>query len=544
VHALPERLTGQQTPGDIRYPEDLNGQAFPLSTNTAFETVFFSSAVAVEQGKTVTSVDFAVRPRPWEGRIHSVETYSYVGNTPVRPAYLSPGARPLLVAAGAELVPLAARGNLSASVVGGAALNIRPYTQSYVIIDFDPQTLLIPSDTPRHIVFSANGDLHVLPSAFYHAQRQPPAITNVTAGVDGGVRVVAVTGINLGPDTRVLFDGIQGQFRDFDSGQGRLTVVPPPAAPGHRAVVTALNPDGQSSLFVQSETPASYTYPENGGTPAVLITAGANMWPGMESMIQVNGLNTNFAQGLTTLGFGSTDIAVRSIYVVSPTQLWANVVVAPTAQPGLANLAILSGLQQVQQSQALQVQAAPARAFWLSADVLNPVTSRSSLVAGQPATVTLGAAPGPVNTANTMVVIGDARVPAASVNGNQVTFVVPPGTPNGPVPIRLETGADRSQPIVVEIDAAPPRVVTASATTVRLGELLALIVADLGNGAESHVGVTIGGKHARVIQVVENGSRHTVLVQVPDDCPVGEGIPATVSVDGRTSDAIKLTINR
>ena len=57
-------------------------------------------------------------------------------------------------------------------------------------------------------------------------------------------------------------------------------------------------------------------------------------------------MNTRFADGQTIVGFGSSDILVRRVWVLSPTRLLANVSVAPTAPPFTnTQVSILTGFQ-------------------------------------------------------------------------------------------------------------------------------------------------------------------------------------------------------
>ena len=48
-------------------------------------------------------------------------------------------------------------------------------------------------------------------------------------------------------------------------------------------------------------------------TPAT-VTAGT------DTMIEVDGFNTNFAEGQTVIGFGSSDVTVRRTWIINPGQ--------------------------------------------------------------------------------------------------------------------------------------------------------------------------------------------------------------------------------
>jgi hypothetical protein len=553
VHPIPPPRPGQATPGDIAYPVDGAGQPFPVGS--PFETVFFPGAkdlggavaIGVDQGRTVPGVDFNVLGRATHG-IHSIESYAFPGNTAVKPPYLSPNMqRPFVVATGSGLVanngPVS---GLTASVLGGASLALRPYSPSpafYLELALDPQTLLVPSNTPRHLLFSANNDIYVLPSAFFHVERQPPFIASVTPFLEGTNRLAAITGVNLGTDTRILLDGAEATVREVDVAAGRLVVAVPAANAGHRAAVVALNSDGQSSMFVQADAVPFYTYDEPAAQAPLASITPSILWPGTEVLVQVDVANARLIERQIGAGFGNTDLTVKSVVASGPNRLLMNVAVSPAAQLGFANLSLIAGLQMIQQPFAVSVQAAPARIFWLSSNVVNAITGSTLLSPGNPTVIIATGAPVAPTQANTVVLIDEVRVPVAAVNGNQIGFIVPAGVPPGPHTLRLETTGERSQPVLLMVESVPPRIVAVSSTTVRTGELLSYIVADIGAGNEARVTIDIGGKQARIIQMAPNQGNHTILFQIPEDAPVGE-VPSTVSVDGRTSDAIKLSISK
>lgn len=565
VHPLPPPLLGQPAPGDVIAPVDNEARPFPASS--PFETIFFGGvrepaaaiAVPVTAGTVTPNINFAVRARTGY-TVHSVETYGFPGNLAVKPPYVSPGLlNPFLVANGGNLV----RSNapvpgLTATVLGGAALNVKPYApaaSAYVQLDMDAGTLLVPSESPRHLVFATGTDIYVLPAAFYHVSRQPPFISAVIPGFEGTTRILTLTGNNFTPETRILFDGVQATVRNLDD-QGRLVVVPPPAAPGHRAVLTAVNPDGQSSLFLQADNPPSYTYPGEFAGSAVLLQPNA-LAPGMEAMLTLEGVNTNFTEGQLTIGFGTTDVTVRRVVVQSPTRALVNVVVSAMAQPGQLNVTIVSGLNVIQQPFAFQIQAPQPRAFWLSSLTLNVTTGQAPLTPGSTAMMLVPASPAPLTPTTTTVLLGETRVPLQAVQGwpmQQITFQVPSNLPAGPVVVRVEAAGERSLPILVQIDPVPrpegPRIaaiVTVSSSQARLlkaGEIASLLVADAPRGAAAKISVTLGSRDLKVLQVFEENDRYNVFIQVPEDAQTGENIALVVSVDGRASEPVSLTITK
>lgn len=553
VHPLPPPRPGQATPADIVNPLDAEGRPFPVGM--PFNTVFYPGVndpqrafpVAVAAGSPSFNINFDVRQRSNYG-IHSVETYAFPGTFAVKAPYLSPGIlRPMVVATGSGLT----QGNaptpgLTVSVLGGQVLSVRPYASApdnYIQLDFSQQTLLVAPDGPRHLVFSANNDIYVLPSAYFHVDKLPPSITAIAQGLDGGVRAAMIAGINLSNETRIFFDGVRAAVRGVEDG--RMTVIPPPAPPGHRAVVTALNTDGQSSLFVQGDNAPAFTYPGDAGAASASILAAAPgaLPPGVEAMIQIDGANTSFTEGQTSIGFGTSDIVVRRLWVVSPTRLLANIFVSPAAAHGQFHVTVVSGLHLYRQDSAFMVQAPAPRPFWLMSTVMNATAQgQTSVSAGSFATVTAGVAPAPLTTGNTIVHFNDRTLPAVSVNGLQVTFQIPSGTPLGPAVVRLETGGERSLPIAISIDPPPPRIVSASVGG--NSPLLELKVADLERMGvvvdPSRMSVNVSGQDVRVAQVLEQSGAHQVLVRLP--AAATGPVQVTVGIDNRTSEPVNVSI--
>ncbi len=464
VHPLPPPLEGQPSPGDIVLPQDANGRTF--NGSAPFETGFYSTTGVVNNVVFATMipanpgvpVNFAVRQRSGYF-MHSVQAYAFPGSFAARPPFLSPGMQFRFVVASGENVPA----NLNAATIGGPDLIISRYpaAPSYFQIDFYPRTLAVPSNSPRHVVFSSPGtnDIYVLPSAFHHVERQAPMIAGIQSSTDGLTRTAQITGVNLLPDTRILFDGVAAQVRNYEEltgGQVRLTVAVPNGAAGYRAVVTALNADGQSSLSVQGDNPPAYTYPADAlPAPTALLASPALLSPGTEAMLQIDGLNTQFAEGQVSIGFGTPDVVVRRLWVVGPTRLVVNVVVSPAISNTNLNLTVTSGLQVHTVPVAVNVQGPPQRPFWLYGFATNSFTGGTSLTPGGVASMQVGASPVTLTQFNTTVILNDTVRTLALVEGNQLRFPLPANIPPGIATVRLETGSERSLPVAIWIDPAP-----------------------------------------------------------------------------------------
>jgi hypothetical protein len=364
VHAVPA-ITG-----DALIPQvDSKGVAF--SATTGFTTQFYPATrdfnqaqfVFVYAGQTQTGVNFTVSSRSTPA-ISSVLIYWYTpANVPVTSPQLFDGVpTTLLAAADSGLVQSngTLANGLNVTTLGTPAqiYNLIPYSSPYIAFN-----VLVGNTTgpgPKHLVFTTPTDLYVRPSAFSVVQNPAPAITSVTPTFDNsGNRLVAIGGSNLQPDTRIYFDGEQATVVGA-TPDGRWLVSPPPASGSYTATVVALNTsDAQSSLYAQS--PETYTYDPVFGSP-LLTVSPQFLTPGVDTAVDVVGQTTNFVEGQVAVGFGTSDVLVKRVQVLSPTHL----VVTATAPAGnfvpTSAINVTSGLRVMSQSQGTPVvaQAAPS----------------------------------------------------------------------------------------------------------------------------------------------------------------------------------------
>ncbi len=80
-----------------------------------------------------------------------------------------------------------------------------------------------------------------------------------------------------------------------------------------------------------------------------MIPAGGSL------TLTVQGSGTNFTSGVTTVGFGTSDILVTQVNVISPTQLTVNV--TPNVTISSANITITTGLEVISQALGSQITA-------------------------------------------------------------------------------------------------------------------------------------------------------------------------------------------
>jgi len=375
VHPLPPPDTayGESTADNIYYPRDQNGNAIPPSydpTANTFAAQFYNGPggtrnwqlaqpLQVKPGNTTTGINFAVSQRGSEA-VSSVRMYGLTSSQPI--IYSAP--TPLMVDSTSP-IPLVATGagllqsnqtvtpGLSVSTLGSIAQLDSPVAfpppQPYIAVYVAYTSFGVVGGGVGHLLFSTPNDLYVLPSAFHTVAVGPPSISSVTPTFDGnGNRAVTIVGSNFAADTRILFDGSQGTIENVNA-DGSLLVLPPPGIGSYTASVVALNSDSQSSLFVQ-QTPPTFTYDP---TPGASVTVSPSlMVPGAQMTIQVQGVNTNFGP-LTQVGFGTSDIVVNQVNVLSPTAL--TITVTPNATVTTNMITITTGLQVISQALGYQV---------------------------------------------------------------------------------------------------------------------------------------------------------------------------------------------
>ena len=363
VHPLPPALQGEKSPANIVYPTDPSGRIIPPNY-TAFGTQFYpgtrdpqqAQAVFVYAANVTTLPTFKVNSLGSEP-VHSVRIYGFSPSNVAltsAPVELGLSSSVPLVAAGVGLLQSngTVTSGLNVSTLGTVAqvtdLRLAYVGLSYVAVNL--RLSLGPGPGPKHLLFSTKDDLYVLPSGFTVVANMPPSITSVSSTTDAnGNRALSITGTNFQPDTRVFFDGMAAVIEQTNS-DGSLVVLPPQAPGGYTANVVALNSDGQSSLFLQAN-PVTYTY-DPSDVPSLTVSP-TFLAPGGDVTVDVVGTATNFVDGQTVVGFGTSDVTIKKVTVLSPTHLSA--VVTPNVFVSTTGINITTGLRLISQSLGNQI---------------------------------------------------------------------------------------------------------------------------------------------------------------------------------------------
>jgi uncharacterized protein (TIGR03437 family) len=577
VHPLPPDAIAADNSG-LRLPVDQNNQTF--SASTPFQTIFFAGpagtldpqrafSFAIAGGTAITDVNFSVQSRS-SAPTYNVQTYSRI--TEATREYGAPGDADVIgypgfvntnSATGLVVVRAAAPAILprpqSVTVLGGfapAILNNPVYPSIFPYSnrpgDFMAIYLAVPPNAgtgPRHMVFSFPdlNDIYILPYGVDLVQKGPPVTAAAIQNPDGSVTIM---GAGFGYDSRVFFDGLQapqGTFSGTDA-QGTLTVTPPPGGSGQVATITVYNSDGQNSTILTSAPRPTFTYPGTGAPQIVSVNPNA-IPTGTSAMVDITAANMNFVDGQVTLGFGSHDVQVRRVWVLSPTHAVANVSVAPNATLGASEVSVISGMQVATNANSFQIQAARPGVPVITSAV-NADLSQQAVFPGGSVTV-FGQ-----NLAGAQVSLNDVSLPVASSSATQLNFFLPPGYPTGPATLRVLSAAGAAFPILLQIDAAPPVITNVtttatanaalSASSTGAGDVLQVLVTGLDPALlanfQGRLHVTVSGMEMAIQQITPLPSSAYQIQVVVNQSFGASQVPLVVWLDGAASAPVNITV--
>lgn len=515
-------------------------------------TLVTSNVVQVQAGAITPAINIATTSQGdvaiYDGQVYNYFNNSLNGNTPADVSLQAPppgtGSAPALAASLVTDNNGATPGALTAQPIGGAIAidQIYPYSaKGFTYYGVQLGFKLGAQIGPQHVVFSTPGYTYVLPAALNLTAGPPPTIAAATANGDG---TVTVTGTTFAPDTRIYFDGLPASISSMNPAQGSAVVVPPPGASQEQAIVSAFNSDGQSSQQVQT-TPVIYTYGVS-GTPVINTIAPSSLPAGAEASIDITGSGFNFSAGQTWVGFGTSDILVQQIFVLSPTHLQVNVLVSSKAALSTSDVSVIAGFQSA---------VAPG-GFHISAPVAGlpvPYPPISNAIPGL-----TGAYPGAIVSLYGLNLAAANATPVVTVAGQPVTMLFSspsqlnlqlPGTLTpGPALLMLNNGALNAYPITVTIANLPAAVNAVQTTSgayidtanpLHAGQSLIVTLnnfAPLGTAINpSQVTVSIGGVSHAVFQVSEVGPVYQVYFNTNAAEPVGPSEQVIVYLNGVSS---------
>jgi uncharacterized protein (TIGR03437 family) len=577
VHPLPQDAVTSNGTG-LQLPVDANGNSLS-PTSGYFQTIFYpgttdltkATTFTVAAGQPLTGEDFAVTPRT-SVPIYDVVTYTYLDpvsrtytyNTSqpvslwITPAYAGASQQYLRIYAQAASMPVTPT-PVAATLLGpGTQPALIQMFDGYIVMDFLNQGIATPG--PRHLVMTfgagRDSDLYVLPDALTVVANGPPAISSLASNSDGSVTVAAA---GLTADSRVFFDGLQAAvvtpFAATDATDGVITVMPPQGSSGQNATVTVFTADNQNSMLLQSANPVTYPYPavnapEIGAISPAALPAGYDA-AGTAAMVDITTANTNFVDGQVTLGFGTSDISVRRVWVRGPAHLTADVVVANNAAAGGVSVDVISGFQVISAPAAFQIQPPNGNLPAMALPVDNGVSFAPSLHPGDYGTIfgaNLAASP-----TSAQVMLNGAAAPLAYASAGQINFIIPAATPVGPATLVVSNGPASTYPVMLQIDAPQPMIQLPAVAATNPGDIVNVQVTNVDPGivtAPSRVQVTMSRVPMNVLGVTQVSGAASGQPASPGVFQIqfavtqsfaGSEVPLVVLVDGSPSTAVSVT---
>lgn len=448
---------------DVYGPWNANGNvvAASPSTNSLFypATTDLNQAlpISVQASRTTEAINIALSNSKG-ALIYDAAVYGYFNNNSVvvKPAYVNMLAgNTTVVASGAGLGSNGQANGLGVQFLGGSARiragGVRPYlANGYTYIALDLGFNLGAATGPQHLVFTTPDYMHVLPGGIIATQKSPPTITSVSGNGDG---TVTITGTNWNSGSLVYFDGLPAAVSSLDPATGIAVVTPPSGASGQTAVLTVYNADGQNSQLVQSSAPLTWSYGAS-ATPLVTSVSPSSLPAGSEAAVEIVTAGFVFQTGQVAVGFGTTDVVVRRVFVLGPNRLQANISIAPGAALSNPDISIISGFRLATSLSGFQITPAlpgqPSSVPVLS----NNVPGLNGAYVG--ATVSLSGSNfiGVPNAVPAVSVGGQAAV-VISATATQINFQIPAGLTPGPTPLLVSNGLVSAFPVVVNIDTQP-----------------------------------------------------------------------------------------
>ncbi|HTB14575.1 MAG TPA: matrixin family metalloprotease [Bryobacteraceae bacterium] len=583
VHPLPPPEQGEASPDAIVLPLDASQN--PFLANTGFVTQFapgtrdWTQATQVfVNASSIQTVNFNVQGSPGPA-ISGLELWGYIYNTyefsPMLPVngsfdlfFCAPG-----TTNGSN--QLAA--GLNVSVIGGTApASIIPkYTSYYGTYNqvcalpwvlTGVWTSAVQSTTPVALAFTVNNDLYVLPAAFFVVPSGPPTLTSMIPSTDAnGNGLLTVYGSNLSSassaPTQFVFDGTPAT--GTANNDGSFTLAVPPAPGPYTSSVEALNPDGQTSGQVNPTGPPQNLYNYGYANQATISLGSSQVTPGTDTMIQINGNYTNFLNGQTTVGFGTSDIVVKQVFVLSSNLLWVNVSVNAQAPSTSTSVTVTTGLQTATLPLGIQIGTPNPSLTSLRAPITNAQTGLAGVPSPGSAIINVNTLP--QNLTGWSLTIGGQTASSLAYNGSgQLQAGVPSGLSNLlPALVQLiPPSGPPIAPIAMKIDGAPPSIVSVtnasgaaitSTAQVHPGDMLTISMFGLSDGItpviQSNLFASLGGivgglgAFSATSVPVTQFSNPTIQVQIPYSAPTGVSIPLYVGIGTRVSAPVYLNIH-
>jgi uncharacterized protein (TIGR03437 family) len=517
----------------------VNALFYPGTTN-----LNNAASVQVQAGQTTSGINISTTTLAtvpfYDGQIY---TY-FNGTIPITPAPVNITAQLPLAASVTGLGSNGQIPGLGVTVIGGSlSFQTQPYqANGYTYVALYPTVNQAAQPGPQHVIFTTPGYMYVLPSGMYLTQNNPPAIASASANGDG---TVTVAGSNWASNTQIYFDSLPASIMSLNPNTGVSVVTPPPGSNNQQATLTAYNSDGQNSQFLQAASPVQYSY---GSAPATQVTSisPSSLPAGAEAMLDITATGVAFEQGLTTVGFGTTDVFVRHVFVLSSNHLQVDVSVSPNAALTNIYASIVTGFQVANFTGVFRILSPVAGLPAAIPDLVNALPGLTGSYAG--AIVSLYGTNLAAPNAVPAITIGGQAATILYASPGQINLAIPAGLAPGPAILQLNNGAVNAYPVDVYIDP-PPAGIDAiqnstgayidSAQAAHPGETLIVTLSNFAAAgstiALSQVQVSVGGVSYTPTQVAQAGTVWQVTFVLDSRVPLGPSEPLIVYLNGLSS---------
>lgn len=541
VHSLPPDA-------NILGPYNADGSV--AAASGAINTVFYNSAssVTASAGAVTSGINFAVTGRS-SVPVYDGQIFTFFGSNAVYPAPVNLQTSGILTLV-ASVIGLGSNGQspgLAVQITGSDASirsnGVRPYQQNgytYVALDLNLNANGKPG--PQHLIFTTPDYTYVLPSAIYLTQGGPPQVTAVAANPDG---TISITGSGWNAGTSLYFDSLPAPIASIDTVNGVAVVNAPAGFSGQQATISAVNPDGQNSTFLAGPA-VQYSY-GNLISPAVTAVSPASLPAGSEAMIDITTSGFSFGSGNISLGFGTSDVIVRKVFVAGPNHLQANVSVSGAAALSATDLTVMSDF----------ALATGSSAFGTIASVTGqpePVPTLTNSIVGLN-----GAYPGAQVVLNgsalstgssSAITIGGISTQVLVISPNEVTLTLPQSLTPGPTALVVNNGKLSSFPVLVNIDPLPSPIVAVQtpdgtylspSQPAHLGNTVIVTLQNFGSSgstiAASRIQISLGGVSHPAASVAQSAGFTQVSFQIGSGDPTSPDAieELVVYLDGHSS---------
>jgi uncharacterized protein (TIGR03437 family) len=315
-----------------------------------------------------------------------------------------------------------------------------------------------------------------------------------------------------------------------------------------------LNGDGhRSSQALSSALPPLFTY--DPAVPSSAILRAPSIATGTDAMVEIDGVNTNFVDGQMTVGFGSSDITLRRLWVTGPNSMLLNLSVSPLTLPGVAAITLISGLQAVPLTSPLQISPPIPNQLTFRLPIVDQATGLAEVPVGDFAVINVSGLP--QSASGWSLTIGGVRAAFSPGAPGQIIAKVPNGVFPGPALVQLISPAGVSvPPVLMQVDPTPPFIAAATDAAgapieashpARPGNAVQLTVAGLSDQSSqallAGVQIRVGGVAHVAASVTPSHSlpgSYSVQFFLEAGVPSGSRTPVTVAVGARVSAAYPL----